>query len=158
MPFSSPRVTAKNYVSYFVSPFHVWCREAGYPELDVVTFDDGEWELIQYHRSPVVPALTPWTTVLTKMRHVEISPWIIQKWAMNLDLERKHVWDELERNEKEAALEQQRTERHSEDIAERQFRSIRQNPALMERIARNGLREIGLMQMARHIPRHFYRK
>lgn len=158
MPFSEPRVTARNYVSYFVSPYHVWCREAGYPELDVVRYEDGEWALIQYHRSPVVPSLTPWTTVLTKMRHVELSPWVITKWAQNLDLERRHIWDELEAKEKAAAAEYEQNVRHGQDLADQQFKVIRGNPALMERIARNGLKEIGLFQMSRHIPKHFYRK
>lgn len=155
--FSPPGVTSANYVSYFCSPYHHWFVEMGYPLLDVNEYADGEWEIIQYFRTPVVPALTSWNRVLMKMRHVEKSPWVIQRYTENLDMEKRAFWEGEKRKEAELAAEQERRDRHAEDVAQRQFLAVRQNPALMDRIARNGLKEIGLRQMARHIPNHFYR-
>lgn len=151
------RVTASNYVSHMVSPFNQWFQHFGYPELDVVQYEDGEWAIIQFHRSPVVPALTPWSPVLTKMRHVELTPWVCQKYANQLDLEKRHVWDEQEKLELRARHQQAAEDAHAEDIASRMHKAITQNPALMERIARKGMKEINLRRLAKHIPNHFYR-
>lgn len=145
-------------VSYFCSPYHVWCCELGYPELDVVEFKDGEKALIQYHRSPVIPALTPWNYVLTKIRNVDITPAFIKHYADKLNLENRHVWDEMDAKDKKLDEEQAARERHDKDIAERRYECIRGNDALMQRISRNGLGEMNLRQMARHIPNHHYRK
>jgi len=156
--FSEPKVTLRNYISYFVSPWHVWFREIGYPELDLLRFEDGEWAIIQFLQAPIIPAETPWTYVLTKLRHVEISPWVCKKYAENLDLERRHVWDELERQERRAAEDKRADDLHCEDVSERMFKAIRGNDDLMNRIAKNGLGETSLPKLFRHVPKHHFRK
>jgi len=154
----APVMTEADYISYMVSPYNIWFRDLGYPELDIVEYEDGEWAIIQYLRSPVVPCLTPWNHVLTKLRHVEKSYWVCKKWAEQLDLEKRHVWEQQEASERRAREEQAFEDRRAEDWATQAFTSIRNNPGLMERIAKNGLGEIGLRQLARHIPNHHYRK
>jgi hypothetical protein len=129
----------------------------GYPELDIVQYRDGEWAIIQYMRSPVVPCLTPWQVVLSKMRHVEKTYSVMHKYASQLDIEKRSVWANQERIEKKAKDDLAREERHANDIADRQFKVIKGNSALMERIAKNGLGEMGLRQLAKRIPNHHYR-
>lgn len=152
-----PHVTHGNYQSYMVSGYNTWFSEMGYPELDILTFEDGEWSIIQYHRQPIVPTLTPWSHVLTKMRHIEPSWDICRKWAEQLDLEKRHVWEEQEKLEARARQELAAEERHAKDFTDRAYTAIRSNPDLMNRIAKNGLGEMGLRQMARRIPNHHYR-
>ncbi len=150
-------VTTANYVSYFVSPYNVWFKDMGYPELDVIQYRDGEWHIIQHLRSPVVPALTPWQTVLSKLRHVEKTYSVMYRYANQLDIEKREVWANQERIEKKAREDLAREEKHAEDIATQQFKAIKGNDALMQRIAKNGLGEIGLRRLAKNIPNHFYR-
>lgn len=157
MSFIEPKVTCENYVSYFVSPYNAWFKEWGYPLLDINRYEDGEFEIIQFHSVPLIPAEVQWSRVLMGFRNMEINPWMIKKYTENLDLERRHAWDELEKSEERARQQQLADELHVQDSAMRKFEAIRRNPDLMERIARNGIQEIGLRQLARHIPNHRYR-
>lgn len=151
-------VTTTNYQSYLVTPYNSWFRALGYPLLDVRRYEDGEWAIIQYLRSPVVPAVTPWNHVLTGLRHVDLSLSVCEKYANQLDVEKRHVWAEQERFEAEAIAEAERSERHTQMIAEKQHEAIVNNPGLMNRIARNGLHEINLFNIAKHAPLHHFRK
>ena len=156
--FTSAKVTTNNYVSYMVTPYNAWFRSWGYPRLDLNIYDDGEWEIIEYLRSPVVPALTPWHRVLMDIRNTEINPWFCKKYVENLDVEKQHVWDELDRNEERHRQALYAEELHATDFAERAFKAIKQNPELMERIAKNGLGEIDLFKLSKHIPNQRFRK
>lgn len=157
MSFRSAGVTQANYISYLVSPYHVWFVDMGYPELDIKTFEDGEWALIQYLNSPTVPAMTRWQYVLTGIRKTEISPWWCRKYAENLDLEKKHVWAEIEDKERALEDETKSRERHDQDVANRRHETIMKNRGLVERISRNGLHEMNLRQISKHIPNHRFR-
>lgn len=150
-------VTQANYVSYMVSPYNAWFRELGYPELDIQEYDDGEFAIIQYHRSPVVPALTPWSHVLTKLRHIEKSLDFCKRYSSQLDLEKRHVWDEQDKLERRAREDMRTEDEYAEDWANRAFKVIKGNPALYERIAKNGLKEMGLRRISRNIANHHFR-
>ena len=142
-----------DYPNKAVSPYYCWFRSLGYPDLDLVQWADGEWAIRQYHRSPVVPSLTPWNYVLTKIRHQEISYDFIKKYCGMLDITKRHYWDLEEEKTQEVEREHKETQRHAQDYAQRASLAITRNPDLMNRIAKNGLREMDLDRIVRHIPK-----
>lgn len=152
--FSDPKITLNNYVSYFVSPYNVWFRELGHPQLDIQIYEDGEWSIIQFFKSPVIPSLTPWNHVMTKMRHVEINPWICKKLIDNIDVEKRFVWDEQDRKDRAARDADKAERRHVEDLANRQLQVIKNSPNLMNRIVKHGLKEMSLKNLIKHVPSH----
>lgn len=149
----APGLYSWNYISYLQSPWHVVFQEMGYPELDVLRYEDGEWWIVQYYNAPTVPCLTRWQTVLGPMRNLDISYGFLYRWAQALNLQRKEYLEKEFAKSKAAEDEWENTERHAEDSASRAAAAITQNPALMERISRNGLKEMDLSSIAKHIPR-----
>lgn len=147
-------VELHNYVSYFQSPWHRWFVELGYPRLDIVKYADGEWKIIEFHTTPVLPALTKFHDVLVGMRNVEISFAFVKRWVSAIDICRKEIWDREEEKTKEVERESVATERHREDSAERATQAVMKNPDLVERIARRGLAEMDLAFIRRHVPNY----
>ena len=143
----------RDYPSKMVSDYYCWCKDLGYPELDVIRYDDGEWALIQYMTTPIVPSLTRWNFVLKGIRHTEISPEFIRKFAHQLDLEKHTVWEEQAKTERLALEETLYEERRAQDRAEHFVNGIRGNDDMIQRIARNGLRELNPRRMLNHISR-----
>ncbi len=143
-----------DYPSRMVSKFYCWCKDQGYPELDVIQYPDGEWCLIQYMQTPIIPALTKWNYVLKGIRNTEITPEFIKKYADQLNLEKHTVWEEQEKSERLALEESLYEERRSEDRADQWLKGIRNNDALMQRIAKNGLRELDPRRILNNIPRY----
>lgn len=149
----TPGIYSWSYISYLQSPWHIWFVELGYPELDILRYEDGEWFIMQYYNAPVVPCLTRWQTVLGGMKNVEIGYGFCEKWAKALDLNRKEYLLKEEAKSKACEDEWEKVEQHAEDSAERAATAIIQNPDLMERIARNGMHEMTLGSIAKHVPR-----
>lgn len=154
MIHSTPGVRSWNYISYFQSPWHIWFQELGYPQLDVNKFEDGEWSIIEYYKVPLVPSMTPWCTVLSGMRNIEISVGFIEKYVLDLDSTKKAVWDREEKKTQRILKEAEAREQHAERMSDAATLAITRNPALMERIAKNGLQEMDLTKIVQHIPRH----
>jgi hypothetical protein len=154
MIHSSPGVRSHNYISYVQSPWHIWFQELGYPQLDINRFPDGEWSVIEYYNAPIIPAETRWCTVLSGMRNIEISVGFIEKYVLDLDSTKKAVWEREEKKTQAVLAEAAAREQHAERMAEAAKQAIVRNPDLMERIAENGLQEMDLTRIARHIPRH----
>lgn len=136
------------------SPFYSWFCDLGYKNLDIRQWSCGEWAIVEYYGSPVVPSLTRWNYVLTGLKNIIPTPGFVTKYVKQLDLHRKEVWEAAEaksrkEDERHAAL-----ERHAEDTANAAFKVIRNNPDLMERVAENGLAEIDPSKLVKNIPRH----
>lgn len=148
-----PGVRSQSYVSYMCSPWHCWLVELGYPELDVLRYDDGEWAIIQYLNQPLIPCQARWQIVLQGMRRVEISAGFIAKYVAECDMHRKAFWEREEAATRAADQRELDMDRHREDVAEKASQAITRNPDLMRRIARNGLQEMSLDKIVRHIPR-----
>jgi len=143
----------RNTVSGMVSRWHRVLCALGYPELDVREFYDGEIMLIQYLNTPVVPSLTRWQPVLQGVRNVEISvPWL-KHWAERLDLNKRAVWDKLDAEDKENWRLIKEKDRRAEDFANRMTDGIMRNPDLVERIAKNGLKEATMGRLRNHLSR-----
>lgn len=149
-----PRVTLGNYVSYFCSPYYVWFQDLGYPRLDLLQYEDGEWAIVQMLNSPVVPAETQWRAVLSGMRNIEISHSFIRKYVEEIDIQRRAFWDREEAKSELADKEEAALDAHREDMVERAHKAITQNPDLMDRIAKNGIQEMDIRKIHSHIPTH----
>ncbi len=152
----SPGYRSWCYPSYMVSPYYCWFVELGFPELDIQEHwnDGGSWSIIQFLRSPVVPALTPHQQVLGPMENVEKSFGFCEKYTKELNLHKRIVWAREERKTRAMLEEGARTERHREGMAAKATEAIIRNPELTERVLKNGLKEISLPVLSRHVPKH----
>lgn len=153
-----PKVTLNNYTSYMVGPWNRVFRDWGYPLLDVVQQDSGEWGVIQYYKTPVIPSMTPWNWMVTPQHRYALTHGSLRQFVDQCDLEKRYVWDQMEAREKQDAEDMRREELHMTDQQRRMYQVISQNPDLMERVAKNGLGEIGLKKLMRNIPKHKLRK
>jgi hypothetical protein len=141
-----------SYVSYACSKYHKWFREMGYERLDIVTYPDGEWAIIEFEKVPVVPCIARWKVVLSGLRHIEITKGFVKKYLSKIDNTRQEFWD-IERAKTRAVFaEQDAKERAGKDRAELAYQALRRNPNVMERIAKNGLHEMNLDRIVKHIP------
>jgi hypothetical protein len=144
---------AAERLSYMVSEFHSWFVEMGYPELDILRYDDGEWHIIQYYNRPVVPALTRWQPVLGPMRNVLITRSFCEKYVKDLDITKKAFWAREEAKTKEVEREHAAEEKRRVEYVDVAHRAITKNPNLMNRIASKGIQEMDIPSIARHVPR-----
>ncbi len=142
-----------DYPSSMVSPYYCWTRDMGYEMLDVIEYPDGEKALIQYFHKPIIPCLTKWGFVLTKIRNQELTYDWIKAWAEQLDLERRVVWERQDALEKEAIRRQEEEERRAQDFANRAHFAVVNNADLMERIAKRGLGEMNPLKVLNNISR-----
>jgi hypothetical protein len=135
------------------SRYHKWFVDLGYPQLDINEYPDGEWEIIEYLNAPIIPSLTRWNAILSGIRHVEPSFSFCRNYVRLLDTRQRYYWDMEELKSREAEMAAEDMERHAEDLVERASYAVAHNPWLMERIAQNGLSELRLSKIAKHIPR-----
>lgn len=145
-------------LSYMVSKWYPFFCRIGYPELDILQYDDGEWHVIQYFNAPIVPSLTRWQTILGPMRNVEIGYGFLEKYIKALDINQKEFWAREEAKTKAVEEEWERTQRHAEDMATRATAAFTRNPNVMERLARNGTNELNLQTLAKHVPKNAFKK
>lgn len=161
------KIAAPNLRSHvpagFQSPWYKWFVDLGYPNLDILREGEsywkdieetGEWHIIEFYRSPVIPCMTPWNYVLQGIRNTEISRAFVEKYVAKLDLRRKQVWDESEA--KTAAMEEEQAalDRHREATADEAVKILKKNDALMDRIWKNGVHEMNPDKIWKHVPRH----
>ncbi len=141
------------YPSAAVSPWYCWFVEMHYPQLDIHRYEDGEWEIIQYLNSPIIPSLTHWQQVLGPMRNVEISYGFCEKYVRKIDITKKEFWDREEKKTKEMLAEHESLDAHKEEAVNHAYKGIMKNDGLVQRIAKNGISEIDLTTLARRVPR-----
>lgn len=151
MIYSEPGVTSASYISYLPSKYHIWFIEMGYPLLDVLEYEDGEWAIIQYLRTPVVPSLTKFQHVLKGIRNTAITTGFIQKYVEQLDPGKQAFWDRESKKTQGVWDEAARVERHAEETADQLTKNFMANPDLMARVAKNGFGELDPQKIMRHI-------
>ncbi len=134
------------------SPFYTWFCDLGYWNLDIRQWDDSEWAIVEYYHTPLVPSMTRWNYVLQGMRNILITPGFVTKYVNALDLRKKEVWDALDAKDRAQDEEKAKLDQHAQDTAERAKNLIMQTPTLVERIAKNGLQEMNLDKIIKHIP------
>jgi hypothetical protein len=135
----------------------IFC-ELGYPELDILRDESGEWHIIQYLNGTAIPSLTRWQPVLTRIKGVIITKSILEKFCKELDITRKEFWAREEAKSKLAEDEFDAKERHAAEYVDKAHEAITRNPDLMERIAKNGIKEMNLDQLQKHVPVTEYSK
>lgn len=133
-------------------PWYTWCCELGYPNIDVQQWGDGEFAIIEFYHTPLIPAETRWNYVLQGMKNILITPSFIERYVRSLDLHRKEVWDSLNAKEKAQDEEKEKLDAHAQDTAERAKNIIIQTPTLVERIAKKGLKQMDLDKIRENIP------
>lgn len=139
------------YDSYMISKYHHIFVDLGFPQLDVKQFEDGEWSIREFHRSPVVPSLTTWKHVLTGMRNVEISEGFIRAYLWKIDPRTKAFW---EKDESERIAEEKTRAYYENEKIERVMqlgKQLSKNEALMERARRIGPAAFDLENIGRQI-------
>jgi hypothetical protein len=135
-----------------VSKFYPMFCALGYPQLDIVRYEDGEWSIIEYVNAPLVPSLTKWQHVLKGMRNIEITEGFIKRFVRQIDPRERQFWER--ENEATDAMEKEKDaqEQHAYELSDRTAAVLLKNEALKERIAKNGVIELDLNRIARHIP------
>ena len=137
------------------SGYHKWFVEMGYSELDIVEYDDGEWCIIQFMNSTVIPSLCKWQVVLGPMRNVEPTYSICWQFANRLDMHKRFFWDVEDMNQKQHLMDALEKDRHVEDLAERASFIVSHTPTVMERIAKTGnLQHMMMENLACHVPKN----
>lgn len=139
--------------SYICSKYYPWFVELGYDRLDIAEYADGSWDIIEYETVPIVPCTTRFKTILGNMKRVEKSFGFVKKYVESIDLQKKAIWDREEKKTQEMLDEKDRVDRAAQDRVDAAFNVMRKNPDLVDRIARNGLQEMNLDKIARHVPK-----
>ena len=158
LPYHSPGVRSWNYISYLQSKYHIWFQDMGYPQLDIEQYDDGQWSIIEYLRTPIIPQLTPNRVILAGMKNMEISFGFIERYLDECNPQSARFWANVDAHEKQTDIDFETREANVVDRAERAARYVLKNPELMERIVKNGPHELDLRMIRRHIPNHAFRR
>lgn len=149
MPYRNPGIYSDT--PSFCSKFYTWFQELGYPQLDLLQYEDGEWSIIEMLRTPVIPSLTPWKHVLMGIQNTEISFAFIKKYVELLDITKQAYWDH-ELGKSEAAIKQSEDVYNKRlELSQRAAAIIGKNDHLKERIAKHGMREALPWHVAKHI-------
>ena len=135
-----------------ISRWHNLFVEAGYPDCDAVFHEDGSWSIRQYHSAPVIPSLTKWSWVLTDIRHSEISVGFIKRYLDKLSPTRGEFFADQEKATEEVTAEAEALEIHQAEMVSKAKAVVLKNEALVDRIAKNGIGEMDLENIAKHIP------
>lgn len=146
-----PGLTANTYISSMQSPYHPWFIELGYPDLDIKEFRSGEWAIIQYLSSPVIPSLTKWKYVLSGMRNILITRGFIERYVEQLDTSKKAIWEREEQATRDAEEAHRKREEHANETADEMTKAFMKNDALMERFARQGASALRPESIMQHI-------
>jgi hypothetical protein len=154
LPYCSPGLRSWNYISTAQSPYHVWFESLGFPQLDITKYEDGEWCIIEYQHSPIIPAECHYKVVLAGLRNIEISFSFIERYLDEINPMSARFWANLDKHENLQNAEYETFEKNAEDRAERASRFVLQNPDLMERIAKHGLVEMDIFKIRKNIPNY----
>ena len=88
------------------------------------------------------------------MRNIEISFSFIERYLDEINPQSARFWRNVEADEKRIDAEYEREERNAIDRASRAQKHIVQNPDLMNRIAKFGLKEMDPWNIRKHIPNY----
>jgi len=146
---------APSYLRYGDNQLYKWTKSFGYANVDIIDdrLRDGTWSLVEYLRSPVIPSLTPWNYILRDITE-PLTETNVGRFCEMLDLNKRQYRVQMEREAKESLLNFNRAQDLESDIAGRAAKLISGNPALMERIAKNGMSEMQPTKILSNIPRH----
>jgi hypothetical protein len=130
----------------------------GYDNLDIAENHDGSWDIIEYIQKPYVPCVTEWQMVLGTMEGVLKTYGFCERFVKQVDMNRKEFWAREEAKTQAVADEHEAKEERAVEMAEIASQAVIRNPGLMNRIAKNGMKEMELGKIAKHIPKHEFIK
>jgi hypothetical protein len=134
-----------------VGPYYEICCDLGYPQCDIVKYQDGEWAVIAYDNAPLCPSLTRWRVISSGIRHKEITHGLVAKLILESDPMRERLWKREEENSRRIAEEHAAAQRHREDVLGEAAKVMARTDGLMQRVAKNGIGELDLGTIASHI-------
>lgn len=137
----------------WVSKYYSWFYELGYPNLDLHVYNDGSWDIIQYLNRPSARREVKWQSVLGPMKNVMITYEFCKKWVQKLDITKRHYMEAEEKKTQAIIDEAHKTDKHVSDMAERATKAVMKNQGLVNRIAKNGLKEMDLLYLAKRVPK-----
>lgn len=135
------------------SKYHSLFSEMGFPQLDVIEYEDGEWAIIEYLSSTVIPSLCKWNVILSGLRHMEISRGFIENY-LRAQINERDCYRELDEIRKARdVLSKEEVDERADRVATMATALVKRTPSVYERIAKNGLSALNLQNIAQHIPR-----
>lgn len=136
----------------FCSEYYTWFQELGYPTLDIVVYEDGEWSIIEMLTGPHIPSEVKFRPILSGMRNTAITFGFVKKYVEFLDITKGAYLEAEELKSAKILKENDDLARHRRNIAERAVQIINRHDHLKERIAKFGLQEALPWHVAKHIP------
>lgn len=140
--------------SSFFSDYHPWFVHMGFPSLDLVTYNDGSWAIIELQDGGYVPSEAKFKVVLGFMENLEPTYSTIKKLVDSIDVCKEAFWERERLKTERVEKEWEESEKKKEELATRATHLVTHNPELMERIARKGLSMIQLKEIRKYIPRY----
>lgn len=140
--------------SYFLSKYYPWFVELGYPQLDIVEYEDGEWSIIEMMNYPVIPSLCQWKHIFSGFRNRPPTKSFVKRLIDMIDLQKREAWDRYEQATREAEEKHERTEKARETLASGIAQAVSKNEDLTARVLQNGFDEIQLKTLIKRIPQH----
>lgn len=147
-------ITSGDYRSSFFSDYHPWLVHMGYPSLDVVTYSDGSWAIIELQDGGLIPAEAKFKVVLGFMENLEPSYSTIKRLVSSIDVCKEAFWEREKQKTEKVEQEWEAAEKKKEELADKATEYITRNPELMERIAKKGLSMIQLKEISKYVPRY----
>lgn len=145
-------------ISYACSDdYHIFVS-LGYPQLDRITYCDGEWAIREFYNRPIIPSLTKWRVVFSGFRNIEFSYSFVKKMIEMIDNQKEQYWrdlDKIERDfiEHDESIQRSRVQ-NAMDVAER----LMKKEKFMEAIHRIGRNAFKMENIIRGLPREHVTK
>ncbi len=147
-------VTSESYRSSFFSEYHPWFIHMGFPQLDLATYEDGSWAIIELQDGGYIPSETKFKVIMGFMENLEPSYSTIKKLVDSIDVCKEAFW-ERERNRTQIVEDEwAAAEKKKEELADEATKFMTGNPDLMERVAKKGLSMLQLKEISKFVPRH----
>lgn len=147
-------ITSANYKSAFFSDYHPWFVEMGYPRLDLCTYEDGSWGIIELQNGGLIPSEAVFLDVLTGIKNLEPNYSTIQRLVHSLDVYRDEYLDHELKKSKLVEEEWDYVNRRRTDLINKTAEVFAKNDHLKERIAKRGAKALDLIDMSRYVPRY----
>jgi hypothetical protein len=141
-------------VSYACSDdYHIFC-ELGYPQLDRIVYEDGEWAIREFYTQPIMPCQTQWKVIFSGFRNVEFNRSFVKRMIEMIDLERREFWERMEMEEQERREQEKAAINARADLHAQAAKELVKNDALMERAAKMGPSAFSLDSILREMSPH----
>lgn len=147
-------VTSETYRSSFFSQYHPWLVHMGYPTLDIVTYEDGSWAIIELQDGGYIPSEAKFKVIMGFMENLEPSYSTIKKLVSSIDVCKDAFWERERLKTQRVEDEWEAAEAKKMELADQATALMTGNPDLMERVAKKGLSMLQLKEISKFVPRH----